>query len=104
VSRKLRPGAIGLARGLDGGIDVSRRALRHAGELFARGRVRDIEERHALGEGAADEMAEAIGMSRQPVEDMAIGFGGRTVIHGVENFRDAGHGLSQASGWCVAAA
>ena len=71
MSRQLRPGPEGLARGFDCGIDIAGRALRHRCQPVARGGIHHREARTITrcNKAATDEVAKALVMGLEPVHD-----------------------------------
>src|SRR5215471_15297578 len=77
------------ARGFDSRVDISRRTLGDAGNLFTRGRIKSVEERATgrLMPGAIDKMSEFVSVTIQPGQCIFGVLRRRAIVHLEELFR-----------------
>ncbi len=83
--------------GGNGRVDIGLRRLRERGQNFARGRIAAVKTCSRIGEGAADEMAEARALIDDPCQRVPGAFGGGAILHGLEDLLDGHSGLPAAA-------
>ena len=97
VAGQRRPGFQRLARRRDRRRDVGFRPLADAGDALAARRIEDVEQLRRRREGAADEMAKAAAVRRQPRARVLVALRRDAVVHGAQDVLKSRHrALSKA--------